>query len=91
MHYLWRAVDQDCDVIEVFLQKRRDSQAAKRFFKRLISSNKGRPRKIVTDKLGSYGVAHKEVMPDVIHDTTQYANNRAKLSHQPTRGRVRGI
>jgi len=91
MHYLWRAVDQDGDVIDVFMQKRRDSQAAKRFFKRLISSNKGRPRKIVTDKLGSYGVAHKEVMPDVIHDTTQYANNRAELSHQPTRVRERGM
>jgi len=91
MHYLWRAVDQDGDVIDVFMQKRRDSQAAKRFFKRLISSNKGRPRKIVTDKLGSYGVAHKEVMPDVIHDTTQYANNRAELSHQPTWVRERGM
>jgi len=90
-HYLWRVVDQDGDMIDVYLQKRRDSQAAKRFFKRLIASNQGSPRKIVTDKLGSYGVAHRELIPDTIHDTSQYANNRAELSHQPTRVRERGM
>ena len=90
-HYLWRAVDQDGDVIDVFLQERRDSQAAKRFFKRLVSNNRGIPRKIVTDKLGSYRVAHRELIPDTVHDTSQYANNRAVLSHQPTRVRERGM
>ncbi len=90
-HYLWRAVDQDGDVIDVFLQERRDSQAAKRFFNRLIKSNRGNPRKIITDKLGSYRVAHRELIPDIIHDTSQYANNRAELSHQPTRVRERGM
>lgn len=90
-HYLWRAVDQDGDVIDVFLQERRNSAAAKRFLERLIRSNGGEPRKIVTDKLGSYRVAHRELMPDVIHDTSQYANNRAELSHQPTRVRERGM
>jgi putative transposase len=45
----------------------------------------------VTDKLRSYGVAHRELMPDVIHDTSQYENNRAELSHQPTRVRERGM
>ena len=90
-HYLWRAVDQDGEVIDVFLQLRRDGAAAKRFFKRLIKSNKGEPRKSVTDKLRSYGVAHRELIPDVIHDTSQYANNRAELSHQPTRVRERGM
>lgn len=89
--YLWRAVDQDGDVIDVFLQERRNSMAAKRFLKRLIASTQGRPRKIVTDKLGSYRVAHRELMPDVIHDTSQYANNKAELSHQPTRVRERGM
>jgi len=78
-------------VIDVFLQERRDSQAAKRFFKRLIRSNRGNPRKIVTDKLGSYRVAHRELIPETIHDTSQYANNRAELSHQPTRVRERGM
>ncbi len=90
-HYLWRAVDQDGDVIDVFLQEKRDGKAAKRFFKRLICSNKGNPRKIVTDKLGSYRVAHRELIPDTIHDTSQYANNKAELSHQPTRVRERGM
>ncbi len=88
-HYLWRAVDQDGDVIDVYLQKRRDSKTAKRFFKRLLKSNKGKPWKIFTDKMGSYPMAHKELMPDVIHDTSQYANNKAELSHQPTRVRER--
>ncbi len=90
-HYLWRTVDQDGDVIDVFLQERRDSQAAKRFFKRLVSNNRGIPRKIVTDKLGSYRVAHQELIPNTVHDTSQYANNRAELSHQPTRVRERGM
>ncbi len=90
-HYLWRAVDQDGEVVDVFLQKRRDARAAKRFFKRLLKKLKGEPRKIVTDKLRSYGVAHRELIPDSIHDTSQYANKRAELSHQPTRMRARGM
>ncbi|MEE8233099.1 MAG: IS6 family transposase [Gammaproteobacteria bacterium] len=89
--YLWRAVDQDGEVIDVFLQSRRDGKAAKRFFKRLIKSNRAEPRKIVTDKLRSYSVAQRELIPDTIHDTSQYANNRAELSHQPTRVRERGM
>ena len=88
-HYLWRAVDQDGEVVDVFLQKSRNATAAKRFFKRLFKNHKGKPRKIVTDKLASYGVAHRELSPDVIHDKRQYANNLAELSHQPTRVRER--
>jgi putative transposase len=90
-HYLWRAVDQDGDVVDVLLQRRRDGKAAKRFFKRLLRVSNSEPRRIVTDKLRSYGVAHRELMPDVVHDTAQYANNRAELSHQPTRVRERGM
>ena len=90
-YYLWRAVDQDGEVVDVFLQQRRDGKAAKRFFKRLLKNHQGEPRKIVTDKLGSYRVAHRELIPDVIHDTSQYANNRAELSHEPTRVRERGM
>ncbi len=75
----------------MFLQKRRDGAAAKRFFKRLLKKHNDEPRKIVTDKLRSYGVAHRELIPDSIHDTSQYANNRAELSHQPTRVRERGM
>ncbi len=73
--YLWRAVDQDGEIIDVFLQARRDGVAAKRFFKRLIKNHPAEPRKIITDKLRSYGVAQRELIPDSIHDTSQYANN----------------
>ena len=88
-HYLWRAVDQDGEIVDVFLQRRRDGKAAKRFFKRLLKSHRMEPRKIVTDKLRSYGVAHRELIPESIHDTSKYANNRVELSHQPTRVRER--
>jgi hypothetical protein len=54
---VWRAVDQDGEVVDVYLQRKRDGAAAKRFFKRLLRSHGGEPRKIVTDKLRSYGVA----------------------------------
>jgi putative transposase len=89
--YLWRAVDQDGEVVDVFLQSRRDAVTAKRFFKRLIRNHGNEPRKIVTDKLKSYGVAHRELIPESIHDSSKYANNRAELSHQPTRVRERGM
>jgi len=90
-HYLWRAVDQDGEVIDMFLQKRRDGAAAKRFFKRILEKHRREPRKITTDKLKSYGVAHRKLIPNTIHDTSQYANNRAELSHQLTRVRERGM
>ncbi|MEH6637503.1 MAG: IS6 family transposase, partial [Halioglobus sp.] len=90
-HYLWRAVDQDGEVVDVFLQAKRDGAAAKRFFKRLIRNHGSETRKIVTDKLRSYGVAHRELMPDVIHSTKQYENNRVEQSHEATRVRERGM
>ena len=88
-YYLWRAVDQDGEVVDVFLQAKRDGAAAKRFFRRLLRSHGGEPRKIVTDKLRSYGVAHRELIPDAIHNNSQYANNLAEQSHEPTRVRER--
>ena len=90
-HYLWRAVDQDGEVVDVFLQARRDGTAAKRFFRRLLKSHGGEPGKIFTDKLRSYAVAHRELMPDIIHDSNRYANNRAEQSHEATRVRERGM
>ena len=90
-HYLWRAVDQDGEVVDVFLQARRDGATAKRFFKRLLRSNGGEPRKIVTDKLRSYGVAHRELIPEAIHSTELYENNRVEQSHEATRARERGM
>jgi putative transposase len=88
-YYLWRAVDQDGEVVDAFLQAKRDGKAAKRFLRRILRSHGSEPRKIVTDKLCSYGVAHRELMPDVIHDSSQYANNRAEQSHEPVRVRER--
>ena len=79
-HYLWRAVDQNGEVVDVFLQAKRDGAAAKRFFRRLLRSHGGEPRKMVTDKLRSYGVAHGELIPETIHSTEQYENNRAEQS-----------
>jgi len=87
--YLWRAVDQDGDVIDILVQPRRDRRAAKRFFRKLLKAQGGEPRRLVTDKLKSYGAAHRTVMPSVLHDTSRYANNRAEVSHQPTRQRER--
>jgi putative transposase len=90
-HYLWRAVDQDGEVVDVYLQAKRDGAAAKRFFRRLLRNHGCEPRKIVTDKLRSYGVAHRELIPETIHSTEQYENNRAEQSHEATRVRERGM
>ena len=90
-HYLWRAVDQDGDVVDVYLQARRDGAAAKRFFRRLLRSHGSEPRKIVTDKLRSYGVAHRELIPEAIHSPQQNEKNRAEQSHEATRVRERGM
>ena len=90
-HYLWRAVDQDGEVVDVYLQAQRDGAAAKRFFRRLVRNHGGEPRKIVTVKLRSCGVAHRELIPETIHVTDRYANNRSEQSHEPTRARERGM
>lgn len=90
-HYLWRAVDQDGDVVDVYLQAKRNGAAAKRFFKRLLGSHGSEPRKIVTDKLRNYGVAHRELTPEAIHSTKRHENNRAEQSHEATRVRERGM
>ena len=86
-HYLWRAVDQDGDVIDILVQSRRDRRAATRFFRKLLKDQGRAPRRLVTDKLRSYAAAHRAVMPLVVHSTQQYENNRAEVSHQPTRQR----
>jgi len=82
-------VDQDGEVVDVYLQAKRDGAAAKRFFRRLLRSHGTEPRKIVTDKLRSYGVAHRELVSEAIHSTKQYENNRAEQSHEVTRVRER--
>ena len=88
-HYLWRAVDQDGDVLDILIQKHRDRRAAKRFFRKLLKGMCYSPRAIVTDKLRSYGAAKKEIMPGVMHWQDKWENNQAENSHQPTRQRER--
>src|ERR1700704_3295759 len=88
-HYLWRAVDQDGVVLDILVQRRRDGNAANRFFRRLLKGLQYVPRVIVTDKLQSYGVAHRKLLPKVEHRQSRYLNNRAENSHRPTRRRER--
>lgn len=88
-HYLWCAVDQDGDVLDILVQKQRNTHAAKRFFRKLLKGLQYVPRKIVTDKLGSYGAARRELLPSVDHCQDKRANNRAEVSHQPTRQQER--
>ncbi len=85
VHYLWRAVDQDGDVLDILVQSRRNKKAAKRFFRKLLKGLRYVPGVIVTDQLGSYRAAKAEIMPCVEHYRDKGLNNRAENSHQPTR------
>ena len=87
--YLWRAVDEDGDVLEILVQSRRNRRAAVRFFRKLLKRQGCVPRRLITDKLRSYPAACRTVMPSVVHCTDQYANNRTEVSHQPIRQRER--
>jgi putative transposase len=78
-------------VVDVYLHAKRDGAAAKRFFRRLLRSHGSEPRKIVTDKLRSYDVAHRELMSVSIHDKSRYGNNRVEQSHEVTRVRDRAM
>jgi putative transposase len=84
-HYLWRAVDQDGNVLDILVQSRRNTKAAKRFFRKLLKGLQDVPRVIITDKLKSYGAAKREILPGVEHRQHKRLNNRAENSHQPTR------
>ena len=88
-HYLCRAVDQYGVVLDVLVQERRGGKAAKRFFKRLLKGLQYVPRVIITDKLRSYGVAQRSLLPNVEHRQSRYLNNHADNSHRPTRRRER--
>ncbi len=78
-YYLWRAVDAEGNVLDVLLQRRRDTNAAKRFFRKLLKKQGFVPRVIVTDKLKSYEAAKKQVMPSVEHRQHKRLNNRARI------------
>src|SRR5262252_3635678 len=88
-HYLWRAVDQDDNVLDILVQSRRNKHAAKKFFRKLLKGLQYVPRVIITDKLKSYGAAKREILPGVEHRQSRYLNNRCENSHRPTRQRER--
>src|ERR671923_2588747 len=90
-HYLWRAVDQDDNVLDILVQSRRNKHAAKKFFRKLLKGLTYVPRVIITDKLQSYGAAKREILPGVEHRQHRYLNNRAENSHQSTRQRERRL
>ena len=88
-HWLWRAVDQDGHVLDEIVQARRDTKAAKRLLIRLLKKQGLSPKRIITDKLRSYGAAKRDVMPGVEHRSHKGLNNRAENSHMPIRKRER--
>jgi len=85
LHYLWRAVDQYGQVLDILVQTRRNAHAAKRFFRKILKGLRYTPRVIITDKLKSYAAAKAAIMPGVEHRQHKGLNNRAEVSHQPTR------
>jgi putative transposase len=86
-HWLWRAVDQDGYVLDEIVQARRNTKAARRLLIRLMKRQGCLPKRIVTDKLRSYGAAHRQIMPTVEHRSHKGLNNRAENSHLPLRKR----
>jgi putative transposase len=88
-HWLWRAVDQHGTVLDILVQSRRNAKAAERLLRKLLKKQRIAPRVMITDKLASYAVAKRVVMPGVEHRQHKGLNNRAENSHQPTRRRER--
>jgi putative transposase len=90
-HYLWRAVDQDRNVLDILVTSRRDTKAATRFFRKLLTGLRYVPRVLVTDKLASYHAARRRILRSVEHRQSKYLNNRVENSHQPTRAREQAM
>jgi putative transposase len=82
---LWRAVDQDGNMLDILVQSRRNKHTAKQFFRKLLKGSQYVPRVIITDKLKSYAAAKREILPGVEHRQHKGLNNRAENSHQPAR------
>jgi putative transposase len=87
--WLWRAVDQNGVELDILIQSGRNKAAAKRLLRKLIRKQMRTPRVMITDKLGSYGAAKREIMPGVEHRQHKGLNNRAENSHQSTQRRER--
>ena len=87
--YLWRAVDSEGEVLDVLVQKRRNKGAALKLMRKLLKNQGIRPKKIVTDRLGSYGAALRDLKLSHAHRMGGRSNNRAENSHLPIRRRER--
>ena len=87
-YWLWRAVDQNGNALEILVQSRRNTKAAKRFMRKLMKRY-GAPRVMITDKLRSYGAAKRDLAPGLEHRSHKGLNNAAEVSHKPTRRRER--
>ena len=88
LHYLWRAVDQHGNILDILVQNRRNKAAAITFFRKLLKRCTYVPRVLITDKLGSYEAAKQEVMPSVEHRRHKRLNNRAENSHHLSAARA---
>lgn len=87
--WLWRAVDNDGEVLDFFVQSRRDAKATRKLMKKLLKKQGYAPSRIVTDKLRSYPAAFRAIGLVAEHDRSLRANNRAENAHQPVRRRER--
>ena len=87
--YLWRAVDHEGEILDMLVQRRRDTQAALRLMRKLLKKQGFAPKLLITDKLGSYGSAFRQLRLTCPHDRGLRKNNRAENSHQIVRRRER--
>ena len=85
--YLWRAVDSEGEVLDLLVQSKRNTKAALRLMRKLLKKQGYAPDELVTDKLGSYGAAQRDLGLSCLHEQGLRKNNRAENSHQPVRGR----
>jgi transposase-like protein len=87
--YVYRAIDQFGQVIDVFVSSHRDAKAARRFFERAIATTKVTPVEVVSDKAATYPIALDELLPAAWHRSDQYANNHLEADHGRLKSRLR--
>jgi len=89
--YVYRAIDQFGQVLDVYVSPRRDASAARRFFKRAIDTTKLTPSEVVTDRAPTYPLVLEELLPAAWHRTDRYANNRVEADHGRLKARLRSM
>jgi transposase, IS6 family len=87
--YVYRAIDQSGQVVDVFVSIRRDAKAARRFFERAIGTTKVMPAEVVTDRAPTYPLVIEELLPAAWHYTDRYANNQLEADHGRLKARLR--